>query len=83
MTTLYIWIVVWIASSLVATGWFFAYIQGSFPGLAQEHWRDDMGHSALNGMLCGLFGPIGILLCWLLTGFAQHGWRLRPTVEAK
>jgi hypothetical protein len=69
--------VVWVISAITATGWLFAHIQGSAPNVADELGRENLGMSVLFGMLCGILGPFGVLMAWLVTGFAEHGWRLR------
>jgi len=68
---------IWVVCGLVIAGWFFADFQGRFPRIADQSRRDDLAHAILLGMIYGLLGPLGILLTWLLTGFAEYGWRLK------
>jgi len=67
---------VWLISALIVAGWNFAYMQGIFQRTADGNRREDLGWAMVIGMLYGCLGPIGVLLAWLMTGFAEHGWRL-------
>jgi hypothetical protein len=68
------WGIVWIISGTIVAGFYFADIQGKFSMVVSA--RQALGEAILFGMLYGATGPIGIAAAWLLTGFAQHGWRL-------
>lgn len=66
-------ILVWIVCGIASYGITFAYHQAEFSSIAEEHYREDVAHSAL----FALFGPIALLVALGTTGFAKHGWRWR------
>ena len=73
-----IWFVVgYILCSFLSYGMLFAYIQRNFPSIAEQQYADDMGASILFGLVSGMLGPIGILISFLMTGFAKHGFKVK------
>lgn len=78
MMWLYVYIVGYVTVAIFTVGAFFADMQESFPSLAVEHRRKDLGMAILFGMLYGLLWPILWIGPILLTGFLEHGWYLRP-----
>ena len=67
-------VLAWAACAIGAAGLFYAYNQGEFALIAKGHERDDLGMSLLMGIA---FGPVGLLVAFLGTGFGKYGWRLR------
>ncbi len=67
---------VWPISALISAGWLFAYFQKRFVSIADDNWREDLGFAIGCGFVSGILGPVGILIIWLNTGFAKHGWSL-------
>ena len=67
---------IWLISSLICAGFFFAFQQGDAPSIAEEMRREDLGTSIAIGCLYGSLGPIGIIAVYCLTGFAQYKWKL-------
>ena len=72
-----IWIIiggiVWIICGVLAYAINFAFCQGNWPSIAEELYRQDMGLS----VLAGLFGPIGLAITFLMSGFAEYGLKWR------
>lgn len=67
-------VILWLISALLVAGWNFAYVQSTWPCIAEKNYRSDFCYA----MVCGaVFGPLGIPVALLMTGFAKHGWRLR------
>ena len=73
MTILLI-VVAWVACAVGTAGFWFAYFQGEWPNSAKYNRREDLGDAMLVGLV---FGPIGLIVSFFGTGFAEHGWRLR------
>lgn len=73
-TSLIVVICAWIACGVGTAGITFAYFQDSYPTIAKQTRRQDLAFSCFLG---GLFGPIGLVISFFLSGFAEHGWRLR------
>ncbi len=69
-------IIAWVISSVVSAGFFFANFQDSYPVLAREERREDFIVSVGIGMMCGMFGPLGILSALVMNHCGRHGWRL-------
>jgi hypothetical protein len=77
-----IWVLIilaatWVFCAVISAGWFFAYVQATFSIAPQQSAREDLGMAIVISMLYGALGPVGVLLSWMLTGFAKHGWRLK------
>lgn len=70
------WLVTYPVCALVCTGWFYACTVGRYPSKYASY-REDMGWALVFGMVYGLGGPLGVAMAYLLTGFAEHGWRLK------
>ena len=45
--------------------------------IAEQQYSEDMGTSILFGLVYGMLGPIGILISFLITGFAKHGFKVK------
>ena len=67
-------IVFWLACAAVTAGMYFAESQCKFPEGAKERRREDMGEAWVFGIV---FGPLGLVLEFFLSGFAKYGWRMR------
>jgi hypothetical protein len=71
------WIILpllWIAPSPITAGICFAYFQAKFPSIAKQDRREDLGFA---WFLALLSGPVGLVVELFMSGFAEHGWRLR------
>lgn len=65
-------ILAWLACGLLGGGMMFSYSQWEFSSIAKKYLREDFGLS----IFCSLFGPIALIVGFLMTGFAEHGiWR--------
>lgn len=62
-------IIFWIACGVLAYGITYGYFQREFPTIAYESQKDD---SAM-ALVFGALGPFGVLLSFVLSGFAKHG----------
>lgn len=58
----------------IAAGWYLADFQKSYPNTASQFYRIDIENSWVFGAFWALIFPIGLILAYLLTGFAEHGW---------
>lgn len=78
MSTLFIiYLITSLIITIINTGIIFADSQGSFPSIALETYRRDLGMSILLGTMLGAINVVGLAMCFLMTGFAQHGWRIK------
>ena len=71
-----IFIAGWVVCGVLTYAMAFADAQAGweeYEGLRKEHYRSDMGSS----MAMGLFGYIGLICIFLLTGFAKHGLKFK------
>lgn len=66
-------IAAWLACGIGGAGFCFAYFQGRYPTLAARDRREDLG----NACLVAMFGPLGLVIAFCLSGFGEYGWRLR------
>ena len=64
----------WLFCGVIAAGIFFADVQGGFPSIAKEYYREDLGLSVGVGLIAG---PFALVVALFMSGFCQHGWRLR------
>ncbi len=67
-------VVLWVACGIGAAGLSFAYFQGKYPTIAATNRRADLGNALMMGLV---FGPIALFAEFFLSGFGEHGWRLR------
>ncbi len=58
--------------SVLSAGMLVAHSQSGY----SESRRIETGQAYLVGLFAGLLGPAGVLFVFLLTGFAERGWRL-------
>ena len=70
-------VVGYLVCAFICYGLFFANLQGEFPSASGFEYKEQMASSAIIGILAGFFGPIGILMVILMTGFAQHGFKVK------
>lgn len=64
----------YLAVVVITSGWFYAQMQSEFPTLAVADRRSDVSRSIALGLFFGLTLPLGLVLSFLLTNCAQHGW---------
>lgn len=67
----------YLVCAFLCHGMTFAYSQKEYPLRAKERYRQDLGISLLFGFTAGMMGPLGILLTLLLTGLAEHGFKVK------
>ena len=73
-----IWLVIgYLVCAFICYGMLFSYAQKRFPSIAKEWHRRDLCNSLLCGLMFGSFGPIGVAIVFLITGFAQHGFKVK------
>lgn len=73
-----VWLVIgYLVCVFICYGMFFANLQGEFPSASGFEYKEQMAFSAFFGILAGFFGPIGILMAILMTGFAHHGLKVK------
>lgn len=66
-------ITVWLICGFITYGTTFAYFQSKYPLVAEEQYREDIGDS----IFFSLFGPFGLIVSSLLSGFWEYGWKLK------
>ena len=66
-------VAIWLVSSVLSAGIYFAYFQGRFPPLAAKDRRRDCIGAWSYGLV---FGPVGLLVALPASGFCAYGWRL-------
>ena len=78
-TTLIIILIIisYVICSILCTGFFFANFQSQFPEIAVKKKRQDLAVAVLIGLFSGLLSIIGVGVAYLLTGFGEHGWRIK------
>jgi len=62
-----IFVITWIASGIIGSGFMFANIRHDFPDL---NVRDDLGYA----IVFSLFGYVTLVVGFLSSGFGQYGW---------
>ena len=73
-----IWLVIgYLICSFICYGLLFASIEGEFPSSSDFAYKDHLAHSIFFGMLLGVFGPMGLLMAFLLSGFAHYGFKVK------
>ena len=71
----YLFFAGWLACGFVTTGIVYADGQRGCPLTAKEDRRTHAGYA----VMMGLGGPVGLIVAYLFSGFAQHGWKLIGT----
>lgn len=63
----------WILCGIPTYGISLGYFQREFPTIAEKGYRGNCGFA----LLIAIFGPIGLIVSFLSSGFAKHGlmWR--------
>lgn len=64
-------IIAWLGLGLIASGFYLAYFQGKYPGLAERDYASDRWQACL----WALMGPASLIVSIL--GQRGYGWRLR------
>ena len=64
---------IYVACCVLAYGLTFASFQGSYPRSAGQMRRTDMGFA----ILMSVFGPMSLVLAFLLSGLGEHGLKFR------
>ena len=67
-------VIVYLICAVLIAGMFFAYFTGKWPEHAES--REELGYAIFIGLLGALSGPIGVLVVFLISGFAEYGWKL-------
>lgn len=63
----------WIICGIVTYGITFGHFQGEWPTIAKKKYRQDMAFAVGFSFL----GPIGLVLSFLMSGFAEHGLKFK------
>lgn len=63
--------------AFISYGMFFANVQGEFPSGSEFAYKDHMATSVFFGLMVGFLGPLGILMAFLMTGFAHYGFKVK------
>lgn len=66
----------WAVSAFVCTGLAYRHLDSSHI----PH-RETLGSAICLGMFFGLLGPLGVLLSFLISGFAQNGFGFTPATR--
>lgn len=61
----------WIACSVLTYGMYLAHLQKAYPTIAEKNYRQDCG----TAFFTAVWGPFGLWVIFLSTGFAQHGFQ--------
>jgi hypothetical protein len=69
--TLLIALAIWVTCGAFAYAGALAYFQGSWPRLAKEQYREDLGLA----VVMWLGGPFGLVVTTLASGFFKYGLR--------
>ena len=64
----------WLGCGFIGAGWAFAYAENQFVVPGRDTRRESLGFSLV---LALIGGPVFMVTAFLLSGFAEHGWRLR------
>ena len=73
-----IWLVIgYLICAFICYGLFFANIEGEFPSKSDFAYKDHVANSIFFGLLVGAFGPLGLLMAFLMTDFAEHGFKVK------
>lgn len=73
-----IWFVVgYLVCAFICYGMFFANLQGEYPSGSEFEYKEHMAQSVFFGAMTGFFGPLGILMAILMTGFAHYGFKVK------
>ena len=67
---------IYLVCSVASAGFLFASFQGDYPADTPERRRQNLCAAIVASLLCGIFGPFGVLLACIESRFAEHGWRL-------
>lgn len=62
--------VFWLLLGFIGSGFAYSDHQFSYREIADSDRREQVGMA----LLLGLFGPVGLLICFLLSGFGRFGW---------
>ena len=69
-------VIFWVACGFIQAGITIADFQRSFPRIAVETYRHDVGLAVLAGFL----GTVGLFISFFTSGFCKHGWSLKRYV---
>ncbi len=75
MTYLLLYALFHLACGVLTYGILFAYVQRQYQSIAIDHVRED---AAMSGLVA-LFGPVGLFIALINSGFAKHGLLYRPS----
>ena len=78
-TTLIIILIIisYVIFSIWCTGLLFANFQAKYPEIAVKEKRQDLVVAVFIGFFSGLLSIIGVGVVYHLTGFGEHGWRIK------
>jgi hypothetical protein len=65
----------YVVSVVVLTGWEFADMWGEYSHVST--YRETLGFCLAHSLFGCVFWPVILPLMYFITGFAEHGWRVR------
>lgn len=72
----WVFVAAYAVCAFLTSGMCFSYMQGALPQISETDRREEVGAAIFFGLAAGIFGPFGVLLAWLLSGFAKYGvWK--------
>ena len=73
-----VWLVIgYLVCAFICYVMLFAYVEGDFPSCSRLHYKEHMTTSLLFSMALGVFGPLGIVMAFLMTAFAHYGFKVK------
>ena len=65
-------IFIWLISGVIGSGFMVAHFQRTYPSIAAETYRQDLGLA----LLLAIAGPIFGIVAFGISGFGESGWQL-------
>ncbi len=70
------YVMAYIVSVVLATGWDVAYQQHTWPTIADKRYRTQLGSALIMNVVFQVGWPIFLPTAYCVTGFAEHGWQI-------
>ena len=73
---LFLYLVMVIVSWFYCAGMLYSNMSAFCKDIGAPFGREDLGFSLAMGFVLGFLGPLGLFVCFLITGFAKNGvWK--------